>query len=210
MTNGIPGTTYAVEYITSGLCPASSTELIIIFAIPLAPTVSGDLTYCSNVPFLEMSANGGAGTLYWYDDIGLSPADSISTGGSFIPFNVAGATTYYVNETENGCIGPENSIIITVEDCEVIIPTAFTPDGDGANDDWELLNLDNVYPNNVVKVYNRWGNLIFESVRGDYDNNRWDGTYKGNLLPVASYFYIIEPNFDGVDPMAGSISIILN
>ncbi|MFT5777818.1 MAG: gliding motility-associated-like protein, partial [Crocinitomicaceae bacterium] len=208
VTSGVPGTTYSIEYTTSGACPASSIEQITVFAFPVAPTVSGDQTYCASEFMNDMTATGGAGSLTWYDDFGLS--NVIGTGGTQTPYSTTGVFTYYVTETENGCEGLESSIVITIEDCDVLIPTAFTPDGDGANDDWELQNIDNIYPNNVVKVYNRWGNLLFESAQGSYDTNRWDGTFKGNLLPVASYYYIIEPNADGAETMTGSVSIILN
>jgi hypothetical protein len=50
--------------------------------------------------------------------------------------------------------------IAAVENCEITIPTAITPNGDQVNDTWEVVDLDAVYPDNVVKIYNRWGNLI--------------------------------------------------
>jgi len=62
----------------------------------------------------------------------------------------------------------------------------------------------------MVYVYNRWGNLLFTSVQGDYDNNRWDGTYNGEDLPVGSYYFIIEYNDEVTDPLNGVVSIILN
>ena len=99
---------------------------------------------------------------------------------------------------------------ITIENCEIIVPTAITPNGDGNNDDWNLQGIDNMYPNNVVKIFNRWGNLLFESPVGNYDGNRWDGTFKGNMLPVGSYFYIIDFNDGSTEAETGSVSIILD
>jgi len=75
---------------------------------------------------------------------------------------------------------------------QIIVPTAFTPDGDGVNDFWEILYLDERYPNNQVFVYNRWGNLVYESVKGDYASQKWDGTYNGEEQAIGSYFYVIE------------------
>ena len=66
-----------------------------------------------------------------------------------------------------------------------------------------------MYPNNIVHVYNRWGNLIFTSEPGDYDNNRWDGTFKGEMLPVGSYYFIIDYNDGETDASTGAVSIIL-
>ena len=173
----------------------------------MAPTVSSDQTYCAGDALSPMTASTPSGTLTWYDDFGL--ANDIGNGTSQTPFSVLGTSTYYVTSTDNGCEGPESAIVITIEECDIIVPTAFTPDQDGANDDWELVNIDVIYPQNIVRVYNRWGNLVFESPQGDYNNNRWDGTFNGELLPVGSYYYIIEPNLEGVESKSGSVSIIL-
>jgi len=80
---------------------------------------------------------------------------------------------------------------------EIVVPTAFTPDNDGINDFWEILYLDEVYPDNQVFVYNRWGNLIYTSTKGDYAGRPWRGGFEnlspqGEELPVGSYFYVIE------------------
>jgi gliding motility-associated-like protein len=90
-----------------------------------------------------------------------------------------------------------------------LVPTACTPNGDNAHDTWELINLDEAYPDNVVRVYNRWGNILFESIPGDYNANVWDGTYKGEVLPVGSYYFIIELNNDEQESITGTVTIIL-
>ncbi len=83
---------------------------------------------------------------------------------------------------------------------EINISQAFTPNGDGINDTWQIINITN-HPNSVVKVFNRWGSEVF-SVKG-YQNN-WDGHYKdsSNPLPESSYYYQIDlgngtPVFEG-------------
>ena len=93
--------------------------------------------------------------------------------------------------------------------CEIVVPTAFTPNGDQMNDSWEIVDLDDVYPNNKVFIYNRWGNLLFESEQGDYSSNQWDGKYGGELLPVGSYYYIIMTEGDNSgEILKGTVSII--
>jgi gliding motility-associated-like protein len=81
------------------------------------------------------------------------------------------------------------------------------------NDDWEVVSLDAVYPDNVVRIYNRWGSLIFEHIStpgNPYDQNRWDGTYDGEVLPVGSYYYVIELNDAEGTVQTGAVSIILD
>jgi gliding motility-associated-like protein len=86
-----------------------------------------------------------------------------------------------------------------------LIPAeAFTPNGDGINDTWVVPGIDN-YPNNVVRVYNRWGHEVFTA--GNYQNN-WEGQQGGNstLLPAGSYLYTLDLG-NGSVPMQGWIFI---
>lgn len=78
----------------------------------------------------------------------------------------------------------------------VKVAEAFSPNGDGINDTWNIINVDQ-YPGAVVTVYNRWGNIVFQA-KG-YRND-WDGTFRGNnkLLPESStYYYQIDLDADG-------------
>jgi gliding motility-associated-like protein len=90
----------------------------------------------------------------------------------------------------------------------LIVPTAFTPDGDGVNDFWELPNIDVIYPENTVRIFNRWGNLLFESIQGNYAQNPWKGEFKNESLPVGSYYYIIETGDEEVGEIKGSVTVV--
>ncbi|WP_420322262.1 gliding motility-associated C-terminal domain-containing protein [Flagellimonas sp.] len=81
---------------------------------------------------------------------------------------------------------------------------AFTPNGDGINEAWIIPGIDN-YPNNIVKVFNRWGHIVY-GVNG-YQND-WEGFYKNNRekLPAGSYMYVIDLG-DGSKPIQGWIYI---
>ena len=183
-------------------------EKIIVNPIPAAPAAGTDVVYCSTVTPDAMTVSGGLGTFTWYSDAGLTSV--FGAGITIDPSNTLGEFTYYVTETEFGCESPASEVIITINGCEFIVPTAFTPDGDLMNDDWEILDIDLIYPNNIVYVYNRWGSLLFKSKQGSYDSNRWNGKYNGNLLPVGSYYFIIDYNGKGNDKATGIVSIILN
>ena len=75
----------------------------------------------------------------------------------------------------------------------------ISPNGDGINDYWEITDIE-VYPNNTVSIFNRWGNLVFEV--NDYDNinNVFEGNANrsnklgGGKLPEGTYFYVITIN----------------
>jgi gliding motility-associated-like protein len=118
---------------------------------------------------------------------------------------------YFVNQfSAEGCVSAATSINIEIDDCFIVnAPTAFTPgDGDNTNDRWVIDQLNVRYPNNHVTIFNRWGSILFES---DGYNDPWDGTYKGKVLPVGSYYYIIEFNDEAGTPAEkGIVTIIRN
>ncbi|MHA6279521.1 T9SS type B sorting domain-containing protein [Salinimicrobium sp. CAU 1759] len=70
---------------------------------------------------------------------------------------------------------------------EILVSEAMTPNGDGVNDTWRIVNIEN-YPNAMVVVYNIWGNEVF---RSRAYRNDWNGERNGDLLPEGSYYYQI-------------------
>ncbi|HBK71318.1 MAG TPA: hypothetical protein DDZ39_06635, partial [Flavobacteriaceae bacterium] len=97
--------------------------------------------------------------------------------------------------------------------CAVEIPTLFTPNGDGTNDTFEIPGLVNLYPKFELKIFNRWGNIVY-----DYHNNGnlnpkwWDGFSTGRMtvsgserVPTGTYFYIINFNDGKRKPESGWI-----
>ncbi len=68
------------------------------------------------------------------------------------------------------------------------IPNAFSPNGDGINDTWNLSAL-NLYNTVSVSVFNRYGKPVF---RSNGSQNNWDGTSNGRTLPVGVYYYVID------------------
>lgn len=81
-----------------------------------------------------------------------------------------------------------NTSISDSMDIEAFIPTGFSPNNDNENDTWTVSGLEN-YPTAIINVFNRWGQLIFE---GNSTYSSWDGTYLGEILPTADYYYIVD------------------
>jgi len=84
----------------------------------------------------------------------------------------------------------------TGEDIEVF--NVLTPNGDGIHDVLTIRGLEN-YPNNTIKIYNRWGVLVYVTKAYNTQGNVFDGTSEGrvtvdqdNKLPVGTYFYILD------------------
>jgi gliding motility-associated-like protein len=136
-----------------------------------------------------VTLNGSGGGLYSW-----SPADSL-TG----PNNIADPKllakqnilfTLTVMDSTQTCSSTDN-VMIFVER-PIIIVNTFSPNGDGVNDGWVIRNIES-FPKCLVKIYNRWGSLVWKS---DGYPNPWDGTnmYNDQVLPDGTYFYIIELN----------------
>jgi gliding motility-associated-like protein len=82
------------------------------------------------------------------------------------------------------------TITITVVCDKVLVFNGISPNGDGKNDVWHIVGIEQ-YPENVVRVFNRWGNQVFET-KGYTNARAWDGTWNGKLLPDGTYFYVLN------------------
>ena len=71
----------------------------------------------------------------------------------------------------------------------------FSPNGDGEADIWKVKNLD-VYPNSTIRIYDRYGKVLYSSSGQDFENG-WDGTYNGSKMPATDYWY--EITIDEID-----------
>jgi gliding motility-associated-like protein len=91
--------------------------------------------------------------------------------------------------------------------CDILIPEAFTPDGDGINDEFVIEGIE-LYPNNTIAIFNRWGVLVYEA--SNYENN-WDGSTQSNFtlggddLPTATYYYVFDTKDESVGVLKGYI-----
>ena len=78
----------------------------------------------------------------------------------------------------------------------------FTPNNDGFNDTWEIPDIQ-AYGKCDVKVYNRWGQMVYANK--NYDN-LWDGSSNGNPLPDGAYYFIIKTENSGT--ISGTVNIV--
>jgi gliding motility-associated-like protein len=110
--------------------------------------------------------------------------------------NISNGTHTLNVRDNNGCITKSLTFEISVDLGELIIPNGFSPNNDGKNDWFNIQGLYDTYLNHELKIYNRYGTLIFEG----NNNNKWCGiANKGlmktnNVLPAGTYFYVLNLN----------------
>ncbi len=137
---------------------------------------------------------------------GTPPYTYLWTDGS-VEENLEGIAPgdYELLITDNyGCTNTFAFVIeINEKEC-LIIPNTFTPNGDDYNDTWVIGNIE-LYPNTVVKIFNKWGNEVY-STEGVYVP--WDGTFNGNPMPSEVYYYVIVLNNNEDNQYTGNVIIV--
>jgi gliding motility-associated-like protein len=104
--------------------------------------------------------------------------------------------TYTVTVTdENGCVNTADLSIVVLNNFDLTVYNAVTPNNDGRNDTWIIENIW-AYPDAEVIIFNRYGMEVY---RGTNYQNDWDATYNGNELPDGPYYYVvIHPDFPDI------------
>jgi gliding motility-associated-like protein len=155
-----------------------------------------------------------------FDIVGGDPNSYVVSGdmGELIP----GIPYSYYTETYllydsltltiSDAFGCGNFSLDTVSACDfgelVFVPESFSPNNDGINDYLEILGIEG-FPNNVIHIYNRWGDLIYN--QSGYDNRavRWDGSsvnaIMGSEAPAGTYYYVLDLGVSGADVIKGYV-----
>ncbi|KAB7731821.1 T9SS type B sorting domain-containing protein [Rudanella paleaurantiibacter] len=108
-------------------------------------------------------------------------------GGPGRLLRVSAVGRYTVQATDpSGCTAVASTQVVDYCEPRVFTPEAFTPNGDGLNDQFDVYSA---YTTGFeIKIFNRWGEVVFAS---DNPEIRWDGTYRGEVYPPMMYAYVI-------------------
>jgi len=200
----VPATTGSINYIlVVGDSICSDTDTVVVYIIPVSVDAGPDIQIPKG---LCTTLNGTVtnGTVFNW-----TPISTLDNPNIEDPEACPNETTTYTLTATNdsGCTASDTVRVIVIPE----IPDGITPNGDGFNDDWELFILTQ-YPNCEVQVYNRWGELVFDSPQGNNYVPKFDGTYNNKPLPVGTYYYVIKFNEDmkGVvkETLTGPITIM--
>lgn len=191
-------TVYKVTVTNNLFCTDTALVTINVIASPNADAGPDQFILEGQSVTLSASVSGNIDRFLW------SPAVSISDVQSLQPIVSPAATTRYIFSitSSNGCGSAIDSVLVFVYK-KVIVPNAFSPNGDGINDTWNITAL-NTYDDYDLLVFNRYGRIVFQSK--NYSND-WNGTFDGKSLPVGTYYYFIDVKHN-LPKLSGSVTIL--
>lgn len=209
----VSGNYYLREIAPTTLCLSASTEVSVTVNDFPAPVLNQDAqSFCGiNEPKIsDLVINTNVpNSIVWYD----APSNgNVLDSSTLLQDN----QTYYGFDTSavTDCI-PRNNFAITVSltDCGTVtydffIPDGFSPNGDGVNDYFTIPEIDFLYPDYTLEIYNRYGNVMF---KGNKNKPNWDGRNSESpglsdaIVPNGVYFYIVNFNKDNKSPQQGRL-----
>jgi gliding motility-associated-like protein len=198
LRSDIPAGTYQLIITDQNNCHVDST---IILTEPDSIKISFDVTqaFCPDSPDgeIRLIVTGGViGTDYSYKWSDNSTGQTIS--------NILKGL-YWVTVTDaNNCSLRDSVKMEPLNETCLIIPNAISPNDDNINDVWNI-GMIYLYPQIEIKIFNRWGELLWKSEKG-YPRP-WDGRSNGTPLPIDSYHYVIDLH-NGSKPIIGNVTIV--
>lgn len=152
------------------------------------------------------------------DNCTMDTVISNYSSGSFFP--VGETTVIYTAVDSSGMMTSCSFVIVVLNNnpkCDgstpnptpdpIVVPQAFTPDGDGINDLFVIQGIEQ-YPNSELVIFNRWGNEVYR-ING-YMND-WNGislnetNISGSDLPTSTYFYVLDTKDDSIGVLKGFV-----
>jgi gliding motility-associated-like protein len=184
------------SYLGSNGCRADTAFVIDVFPLPQVNAGPDKVSLEARPVQLDGSVGQGA-SFNWLPTQYLSPSNVLN------PMANPPSDQWYTLRATNaaGCAAFD-SVLVTVLPA-LNIPNAFSPNGDGINDFWEIRHLSD-YPGSRVQVFDRYGKIVFNNT--GYARP-WDGNNNGSPLPSGVYYYIIDPS-NGAGRRQGSVIII--
>jgi len=182
---------------TSKNCIDTMEHLVTFFPLPIID--AGENVYVTQGEEGQLEASGGV-SYSWLPITFLS--DPFIYNPTVTPLYTTGYDVTGISQ--NGCLG-RDSVIVKVVDPKITVPNAFSPNGDSENDIIYLLHV-GVLELLEFKIFNRWGQLVFETSVLD---EGWDGNFKEQPQEIGNFAYYYKATSLAGEVMEGSGDIAL-
>jgi gliding motility-associated-like protein len=177
---------YSLNVTGANGCTSIAPAITLVEVAPPPVVFAGDDTAVLVGQTLPLDAidvnNTGFSTYQWSPAIGLdnpSIQDPVATITTDITYTVTATTPA-------GCLGTASIKILAVTMSDIVVPNAFTPNGDGHNDVFRVHAI-GIKDFKYLRVFNRWGQQVFY---GASEGAAWDGTVGGQAQPMGTYVWM--------------------
>lgn len=209
-TTIVPNATYAYSTASTSytaslvvrntqLCESEpATKTIIVYKTPKIDSIPVIYAVDGSIVQFRPKVNDSINTSFsWtapapYGIVGLSSSNTLRPYLSvtqYPPFGVSNPAQMYTLHAQGQYNCTDSAVQVVKILGKIIVPNAFSPNGDGINDKWIITSLGD-YPGAVLDIYDRYGLKVQHLTGG---NLVWDGTINGTPAPVATYYYVIDP-----------------
>ncbi|MEZ0181727.1 gliding motility-associated C-terminal domain-containing protein [Flavobacterium oncorhynchi] len=202
-----------VRETSSANCTSAPTAVSIVVNDTPAPVLnSGGADFCGlkNPTISDLSkATNVSSTVTWYD---AKENGNLLKSTTLLVHN---AVYYgYDLSTITDCISDNYlEVAVSLKDCDAsefdfFIPDGFSPNGDNVNDTFRIPDIEFLYPDYSLEIFNRYGNVMF---KGNINKPNWDGRnsesagFGDGIAANGVYFYIINFNKDNKPPKQGCL-----
>lgn len=148
-----------------------------------------------------------AGAVYTLQESNTQAIVDKNQTGIFTLKRISADALYYIMYEAGPCSSELAQVSIKVIDnTQLEIPNTFTPNNDGIHDEFRI-GVTGYFKLNTLKIFNRWGQLVFGS---NHLNNVWNGKKNGQNVPIGTYYWVL----DGIDQnnklvrLSGSVTVI--
>lgn len=168
-----------------------------VFPMPATPSLGKNNSICQGD---HLVISPGSYSSYLWQDNSTNSSFTVTEPGDYS----------VVVKTANGCTDSTGITVVISHNCDdILFPTAFSPNGDGLNDNFGPLPLRNLalLKNYTLRIYNRYGQVVFSS-NNPYE--KWDGSQKGQSADTGSYMWRAEYIYDTGNSLkkSGSVTIV--
>lgn len=189
-----------------------STTLFVPFADPLTVELGEDyiVSLGDSVELDAYDYNERFAEFAWSPQVGLSCSDCPQP-----TVTITDTETFTLTVTDSlGCTASDKIQVFVQKDRNIYIPTAFSPNADGINDDFIIFSGEGVVELRDFTIYGRWGNLMHE-VTGTFSPNdyrfSWDGKIAGRRAASGEYVYQFVAVFqDGAEELYQGVIKLVN
>ncbi|XZF14901.1 gliding motility-associated C-terminal domain-containing protein [Chitinophagaceae bacterium MMS25-I14] len=185
----MPGEYHVSVIANANGCPSlKQTDTITVHTLPDVKINNVSANDICSADMVTFSANDAdSGSVYtWSPAVyfgGFANAGPVASAQVVFPgYIVLHVTSFW------GCSGSDSVFVNTHPCCDVALPDAFTPNGDGRNDIFRIITKGN-HKISTFRVVNRWGQVVFETAD---EKTGWDGSFNGVQQDIGIYYYYLK------------------